>query len=380
MADRIVKRRGGHRAEATKLIHHIGEACKYPTSLDHALLRKLITELSRQREIVLKLDDEILNSIDEADFSRDISEASTVIMKIDDAVSVATDILSAVTVAVKSENHIPAKNVKLPTIVLPTFDGSVLKWQHFWDLFHATIHIRTDISGASKFHYLLSQLTGDAAQLMIGFNRTDAEYDEAVRLLESTYGNPKRLVEAHLNNILDLSSPKATSRELGQFRSGFEGHLRGLKSLKMNIDDAGYLFSTVRIRKLPIRVRDNINREGRADFWDLDTLRTAFETEIGHLRSAESITQSMCSDSTGNEDFLVGSEELSTISMQVNTNRSFYKCQFFDDDHYSSNCIKYPTAETRRTRVMQLKLCFNCLRGGAHQAKDCLSRARCKSC
>ena len=98
------------------------------------------------------------------------------------------------------------KNVKLPTIKLPTFDGSILQWQeNFVDLFWTAIHQRRDVGNATKFHYLLSQLTGDASQLMVGFNRTDSEYEEAVLLLKQTYGNKNKLIVAHLFAIFDLN-------------------------------------------------------------------------------------------------------------------------------------------------------------------------------
>ena len=107
---------------------------------------------------------------------------------------------------------------------------------------------------------------GEARQLMTGFNRTDAEYDEAIALLRSTYGNSKRLTEAHLHAVLDLNSPPATSCELSKFRSGYEGHLRGLKSLNQDIENTVFVFAAVLLRKLPVKIRDNINREGKADF------------------------------------------------------------------------------------------------------------------
>ena len=85
-------------------------------------------------------------------------------------------------------NESTVRNLKLPIIPLPKFSGCV-DWQHFWDLYDFTINSRTDISDACKFHYLLSQLTGDAAQLMSGFGHTATEYVEAINLLKSTYGN-----------------------------------------------------------------------------------------------------------------------------------------------------------------------------------------------
>ena len=36
-------------------------------------------------------------------------------------------------------NNVPA-SVNLPKLHLPTYDGSVLKWPEFWDIFEASVH------------------------------------------------------------------------------------------------------------------------------------------------------------------------------------------------------------------------------------------------
>ena len=74
---------------------------------------------------------------------------------------------------------------------------------------------------------------------------------EAVDLLKTTYGNTKRLIEAHLHAILDAKPPNATASDLRKFRSLYEGHLRGLRSLGADIDSAGYVYATILLRKLP---------------------------------------------------------------------------------------------------------------------------------
>ena len=159
--------------------------------------------------------------------------------------------------------------MKLPIITLPKFSGAVLDWQHFGDLYDSNINSRTDISDAAKFHYLLSQLTGDAAQLMSGFGHAAAEYVETINLLKSTYCNTSRLIEAHIHAILDMNTCKPTAKEVGKFRSLYEGHVRGLKSLGADVEAAGFVIAAVIIRKLPAKIRDNINTENKSDFWDL---------------------------------------------------------------------------------------------------------------
>ena len=80
-------------------------------------------------------------------------------------------------------------------------------------MFKASIHSRQNLPRYSKLHYLLSRLKGAAKELMVGFNRTDAEYEEAINISESTYGYNRRLIEAHLHAVLDIVPPDATSKD-----------------------------------------------------------------------------------------------------------------------------------------------------------------------
>ena len=53
--------------------------------------------------------------------------------------------------------------VKLPKIVLKTFDGNPLKWTPFWDSFKSSLHDNEDLSEVDKFNYLHSQFEKSAA-------------------------------------------------------------------------------------------------------------------------------------------------------------------------------------------------------------------------
>ena len=60
--------------------------------------------------------------------------------------------------------------MKLPKLSLPTFDGNVLHWQEFWDVFDAAVHQQTAISDVTKFGYLKGSLRGSAASAIYGIS------------------------------------------------------------------------------------------------------------------------------------------------------------------------------------------------------------------
>ena len=117
----------------------------------------------------------MLDEIEVDTIHDDIAQSSLVQMRIQEALT-AVDAALLKSIEIKPANESTVRNVKLLIITLPKFSGAVLDWQHFGDLYDSTINSRTDISDASKFHYLLSQLTGDTAQLMSCFGHTAAEY------------------------------------------------------------------------------------------------------------------------------------------------------------------------------------------------------------
>ena len=58
--------------------------------------------------------------------------------------------------------HNNSSYIKLPSIALPSFDGTVRKWFHFRDTFDSLIIQNTTLSNVLKLHYLISSLKGEA--------------------------------------------------------------------------------------------------------------------------------------------------------------------------------------------------------------------------
>ena len=155
---------------------------------------------------------------------------------------------SAVKVQDTNDRQKVTASVKLPNIKLGKFTRNPLEWNTFWDLYKTSIHDRTDIGSPAKFHYLISQLEGDAVHLLSGFDHTINSYQEAIDLLQSTYGNKNLLIQTLLNSIFVMESPLPTSTSLSKIWSLYEGHLRALQSLGSNITEAGYVYAEILVR------------------------------------------------------------------------------------------------------------------------------------
>lgn len=369
--NQLRQQRGGHRAQSTKLSQQITTQLEEETACIDTL-ELLRDELSKQQSLILDLDSEILSHLTGDAVNTEISHTSDQRIKVNLTLKKVEKRLA--TKSTSNANTSLAKSVKLPNITLKKFSGDPLQWSSFWDMFRTSIHERSDIAVPAKFHYLISQLEGEAAKLLSGFDNNECDYLEAVNLLETTYGRKKLLIQARLSALFDLSTPSATVDGLGEFRSNYEAHLRSLKSLGSNTDEAGFVFAELLLRKLPISTRDNINRAAKSDTWDLRELREAIAMEIMHLQALTDTKHRSTSDYFMRDAV----PKPPTVAFPISTAKT-KSCNFCAGSHYSHECSKFGSLQSKQNRVRELTLCYNCLKPN-HSVAKCNNVGRCRYC
>ena len=104
--------------------------------------------------------------------------------------------LSTSTFMFQPSANLSASNIQssmhLPKLQLPNFDGYILKWPEFWDIYESSVH-RQDIPNVMKFSYLKGALRGSAALAITGISVTNEKYDVAKRILRERFGNSQLL-------------------------------------------------------------------------------------------------------------------------------------------------------------------------------------------
>ena len=131
-----------------------------------------------------------------------------------------------------SSNSSTVQNVShLPKLILPTFDGNPLYWQSFWDSYRAAVHDNPSLSDIQKINYLRAQLRGDASRSIAGFPLTNANYQRRIELLQERFGQSHRIINAHMEAMLNSPNPSTQLVSLQQFYDTFETHIRGLEAL-----------------------------------------------------------------------------------------------------------------------------------------------------
>ncbi|XP_055604767.1 uncharacterized protein LOC129753000 [Uranotaenia lowii] len=114
-------------------------------------------------------------------------------------------------------------HVKLPLISLPKFSGNIEEWLSFRDLYLSLIHHSEDLPVIEKYHYLRSQLEGEALSVISSLALTQANYTVAWDLLVKRYSNSKALKRKQVQNLFELPFIKRESAfELQALVEGFE--------------------------------------------------------------------------------------------------------------------------------------------------------------
>ena len=263
--------------------------------------------------------------------------------------------------------------VRLPRLDLPTFSGNALEWQPFWDGFNAAVNSNPSISDVQKLNYLRSQLRGEASLVIAGFSLTSANYSHSVVLLKDRYGQPQKLITAHMQALLDLPNPLNTLSSLQSFHDAIERHMRSLSTLGKSVDSYGDLLVPIILSKLPQKTRKNMVRDHDRNEWNLRDLQEAIRKEVRVFESELATSQppqNLHPTATFHTGATNNPSQPNTVSQR--------SCAFCKGSHSPTKCEVITDRQARKEFVVQKNLCFNCL--GRHKVNICKSKHRCRKC
>ena len=148
---------------------------------------------------------------------------------------------------------------RLPKLVLPSFNGNPLEWQSFWDAFWSAVHDNSSISDVQKFNYLRAQLRDAAVRVIAGLPLTSANYNKSIQLLKERFAQPHKIINSHMEALLNLSSPTDHLSSLRLFYDSVETHIRGLESLGKKTETYGDILVPI-IQKLPHGIKEESSK------------------------------------------------------------------------------------------------------------------------
>ena len=330
----------------------------------------------------------------------------------------------------------PISSGTLPTLKLDTFNGNLLTWTDWIQLFESVIDSRP-LSTTEKMTHLQSLLTGQAKSLVKGYGCNGQCYHQALADLKKKYGKSSVIVNAYLEKLASFPSPSAQRpKSFDNFSIFINDLVNTFTSLEYEHDLKSTMNTQVAIQKLPYsqlvdwskhcaqhqiespsleqfaewlsltaQTFENLepfsrNKLGRNDSSNPRSNRSQYGNN--HPRYDQNqiqgtsryvSTQDKISDMQTTSKF---NKERSQHQRQFKSSRNQQqqledqnvpqtsrasRCLFEDGNHRIYMCEKFKnmSVKQRRDAIYQLKACFNCLKMG-HSSKECPPTQSCRSC
>ena len=280
-------------------------------------------------------------------------------------------------------------NVQLPKLTLPSFSGKVIEWPEFWERFQSSID-NQPIADVSKFSYLKSCLSGDAAKAIAGISLTSANYTTVKDLLKTKYGSAEIIIASLYSRLEALPAPPNRPMEIHRSFETVECLLRQLETQGEKLADQRLLCQKL-WGKVPLEVATKfeewrgISNAGQP--WKLTTLReymAKYTTLQEQLRQRTGQGPPNKPDAVGVQPkqlFSTADALAAHPDTQGRPQRSRRGCIFCDGQHMDNDCSRYTSSAARKQRLMELRRCFICL-GSGHRSQECYRRQTqtCRMC
>ena len=89
-------------------------------------------------------------------------------------------------------------HTRLPKQKIPSFYGDPLMFQPFWEIFDSSVNSNPNLDKIFKFSYLKGLLKDKASDALLGLSLTSENYDEAVAILKSWFGDPQIVIQTSM--------------------------------------------------------------------------------------------------------------------------------------------------------------------------------------
>ena len=310
---------------------------------------------------------------------------------------------SSLSVALPSSSTSTPSSHLMDRLPVPKFDGDVLKFQEFWDVFDMRVHTNSSLHKVDKFHYLLQALEGPALKCLASLPKTEANYDEAIAILTKRFKRRSAVINAHVAGILKVNLSEASADgDVAVFRNAVDdvvAHVRSLRALDVLKDgsttDSNIVLGAILFFSCPLEIRSRwCSAKGDKDI-EVNELVEFLEEQVrarencvvsgfpDHSSKPEKSSSTSHSRPTHRPARSKGwkSSGESTVAAFHSGKKELPGCPFCDDDHHGSKCTKISGWSVKKIRdaVMRSGRCYRCLNVG-HGIGECRSKTACSHC
>ena len=260
---------------------------------------------------------------------------------------------------------------KLPKLDLKQFDGNLLEWISFRDIFESAVHQNSAVPKVQKLVYLKSLVKGEASRLIQSLVLSESNYDTAWSLLHDRYQNEREILFSVLRRFFSQQfSPTATGiRQVIDVKKESVRSMEILQLVSNQVTEAIILYYIV--TKLDSQTRELWEQSQRGK--SIPPLADLFEFMKQRARALAASNphrpRSSRTDDQSNRIHVHHGETNSNCKCCGHSVHPLYKCSKFT----TSN------VQTRYDILRKFNACFNCLAEN-HNTKNCKSSGRCKQC
>lgn len=265
-----------------------------------------------------------------------------------------------------AETKLPAVEVRLPKLELPTFDGNLDEWLSFRDLFVAAVHDNSGLTGAQKLQYLKASVKGDAAILLQSVSITNDNYEQAWDLLNNRYQNRREIVTSTLKRLVNHPAMRSESPvELRKLVDNTMECIRSLKVMKVPVEQWDIIISYL--------IVDKLDRESKQQ-WELNI-------KSGEIPPLKELIEFLDQRSRALSNLSYRGQKISNTQYVDNktspsrTAANSDGCPMCRANHFLNKCTEFLnnfSVDQKTTFVIDNQLCENCLRSG-HTTQQCRS-------
>lgn len=285
--------------------------------------------------------------------------------------------------ALAAINRAVRSNRKLEVM---SFAGEQEKWAEWRSAFETYVHFDNTYSDTEKFYYLKKSLQGVAANILLGWNATGANYQAAYKSIVEVFENKYRMVMSHLNELFKM--PQFANENFAGLRTLIDttkSVIRQLEIAGSPVAQWDHIICFMLISRMSPRTLGLW--ENSKDLTEMPTLNELFEFLERRARSqvnfelSKSQSSQQQNDKSQSSGSKQGSSNQASNSYQANKQGSkqyksgkpfegknqseqrgisCYNCQ---QPHPMFRCAKFTELpiQARINRVRELKLCANCM-------------------
>ena len=279
---------------------------------------------------------------------------------------------------------------KLPKMELPSFDGTLLQWPHYWDMFRSMVHEHTSLSSVSKFTYLRGSLKGKALKAIEGLAVCNDNYVTAVQILEEKFGQREVLVNALYAKLQNLTPATSRFDDIRRTLESAENILQQLQNQGEQLSAQGSLCQQL-LAKFPVEVACKLEEWKSDSHWSLPTLRESLKRYVNLQERGRQVANACTPSSKAPEQVqartlpstqqrpVTAEAVVAANASSLPSSQARSPCVFCNGSHLHDACKKFTTATARKQQLAAERRCFVCLRKG-HSARECHGSASDRPC